>query len=54
MSITKSNQQLSRFLLFLPTSLWIIIFGAVLAKTNVQLVLPNKLAQLGVVYDCPH
>ena len=29
-------------------------FGAVLVKTNVLLVLPNKLAELGAVYDCLH
>lgn len=29
-------------------------FGAVLVKTNVLLVLPNKLAKLGAVYDCLH
>ena len=28
--------------------------GAVLVKTNVLLVLPNKLAELGAVYDCLH
>lgn len=31
-----------------------ISFGAVLVKTNVLLVLPNKLAELGAVYDCLH
>ncbi len=31
-----------------------ILFGAVLVKTNVLLVLPNKLAELGAVYDCLH
>ena len=30
------------------------IKGAVLVKTNVLLVLPNKLAELGAVYDCLH
>lgn len=30
------------------------IIGAVLVKTNVLLVLPNKLAELGAVYDCLH
>lgn len=30
------------------------LFGAVLVKTNVLLVLPNKLAELGAVYDCLH
>ena len=32
----------------------LIFFGAVLVKTNVLLVLPNKLAELGAVYDCLH
>ena len=52
--ILEYNSSLPQQLINPSASRPIKFYGAVLVKTNVLLVLPNKLAELGAVYDCLH